>query len=522
VTKLMKSKLKASTRAGRAQAPKAASLKSTLAPSSGLRALDAMQQALIAKLGSSREVWQVSVAYDPERPLQNIEVRRTAGVKARKSVPHAAHGGWMPPKNRPNPVDIVVAGNAGRQEEYVPLRMGRMAASPFAFLRGAASVMAWDLSHTVVTGMQVIIDGDAHINNFGLYGTPQRDVVVDLNDFDEATIGPWEWDLKRLVASVNVAGRENGFTLKERRRAVIKTVRGYRFNLNRLSTLGVLEVWSLYGYAERRPTTYKVPNQAWAIIQKTVAKAKRTTNESLLPKVAYRNTDGAWRFRDDPPILTRVNGETRRKVITSLVAYAAQLPTAYRNMLRRYAVADVAHRVVGVGSVGTRAYLVLLFGNGDHDPLFLQVKEAITPVHAAYLPPPQVRKEHQHQGRRVIDTQRLLQSLGDPLLGWTAIDGRQYFVRQMKNMKASMPVSVMTGKAFDVWALTCGALLARAHARCGDAAAIAGYCGEEDTLDCALADFAEAYGDQTERDHAALVQAIKAGRVKALAGSDDE
>ena len=191
----------------------------------------------------------------------------------------------------------------------MPLRMGRMAASPFAFLRGAAAVMAWDLSHTPVTGMQVMIDGDAHINNFGLYGTPQRDVIVDLNDFDEATLGPWEWDLKRLVASVNVAGRENKFSRKERRRAVRKAVNGYRFNMSRLSTMGVLEVWSLFGYAERRPTMVKVPKSAWAIIQKTVAKAKRTTNETLLPKVAHRTNDGGWRFQNDPPVLTRVDDD---------------------------------------------------------------------------------------------------------------------------------------------------------------------------------------------------------------------
>jgi uncharacterized protein (DUF2252 family) len=487
-----------------------------------LPALDATQQALITKLESSRQGWQSFGRYEPERPQENPAIRVEAGAQMRKSVPHAGHAGWTPPKNRPNPVDIVVAGNAGRQEHFVPLRMGRMAASPFAFLRGAAAVMAWDLSHTAVTGTQVWIDGDAHINNFGLYGTPQRDVVVDLNDFDEATMGPWEWDLKRLVASVNVAGRENGFSLKERNRAVRKTVSGYRLNMKRLSTMGVLEVASLFGYAERRPTTFNVPDQAWAIVQKTVAKAKRTTNESLLPKVAHRNADGAWRFRDAPPILTRVDDDTRRKIVSSLVGYAAELTPAFRLMLRRYAVADVAHRVVGVGSVGTRAYLVLLFGNGDHDPLFLQVKEAIVPVHGRYLPELQVRKEHLHQGRRVIGTQRLLQALGDPLLGSTTIDGREYFVRQMKNMKASMPVSLMTGKPFDFWAFTCGALLARAHARCGDAARIAGYCGDEDTLDRALAEFAEAYGDQTERDHSALVKAIKAGRVKALMESDDE
>ena len=421
-------------------------------PSRTLPALDATQQALIAKLASSREPWQTIGRYEPERPHEHPDQRRAAGAQIHESVPHAAHAEWTPPKNRPNPVDIVVAGNAGRQEHFVPLRMGRMAASPFAFLRGAAAVMAWDLSHTPVTGMQVMIDGDAHINNFGLYGTPQRDVVVDLNDFDEATIGPWEWDLKRLVASVNVAGRENGFSRKERRRAVRKAVSGYRLNMARLSTMGVLEVWSLFAYAERRPTAVKVPEQAWAIIQKTVAKAKRTTNETLLPKVAHRSHDGGWRFQDDPPILTRVDDDTRRKVIASLVEYAEHLAPAYRVMLRRYAVADVAHRVVGVGSVGTRAYLVLCFGNGDHDPLFLQVKEAIVPVHAAYLPPMHVRE--QHEGRRVIDAQRLLQALGDPLLGYTTIDGRDYFVRQMKNMKASMPVSLMTGEPFDFWAFT--------------------------------------------------------------------
>jgi uncharacterized protein (DUF2252 family) len=376
--------------------------------------------------------------------------------------------------------------------------------------------MAWDLSHTPVTGMQVIIDGDAHINNFGLYGTPQRDIVVDLNDFDETTFGPWEWDLKRLVASVNVAGRENGFNLKERYRAVRKAVAGYRINMTRLSSMGILEVRSLAGRADIRPTVVKVPNTAWAVIQKTVAKARRTTNESLLTKVAHRRSDGGWRFREDPPILTRIDDTTHHKVIASLVEYSETLPTAYRNMLRRYAVADVAHRVVGVGSVGTRAYLSLCFGNGDGDPLFLQVKEAIAPVHAAYLPQITLRKEHQHQGRRVVESQRLLQTLGDPLLGSTTIDGRPYFVRQMKNMKASMPVAFMTGEPFDFWAFTCGALLARAHARGGDSARISGYCEGVDTLDRALADFAEAYGDQTERDHAELVKAIESGRVKAV------
>ena len=494
--------------------PRRSPARTSARPSRTLPPLDATQHALVARLAVSRDPWHSFGRYVPERPQEHSAERRADGVQLLERVPHAAHAGWTPPRNRPGPVDIVVSGNAGRQEQYVPLRMGRMAASPFAFLRGAAAVMAWDLSHTPVSGIQVAIDGDAHINNFGLYGTPQRDVIIDLNDFDEATIGPWEWDLKRLVASVNVAARENGRSAKERRRAVRRAASGYRLNMSRLSTMGILDVWSISAHAERRPTAVTVPNKAWDVIQKVVAKAKRTTNASLLPKVAQRGQDGAWRFKEAPPILTRVDDLTRRRVIAALADYGEKLAPAYRSMLQRYRVADVAHRVVGVGSVGTRAYLALCFGNGDTDPLFLQVKEAIVPVHAAYLPPMVMRE--QHEGRRVVGAQRLLQSLGDPLLGYTKIEGRDYFVRQMKNMKASMPVPLMKGESFDFWAFLCGALLARAHARSGDAVRIAGYCGDGDTLDRALAEFAEAYGDQTERDHAELVKAIRAGRVKAV------
>ena len=479
-----------------------------------LPSLDAAQKALIARLAPCREPWQTIRPYNAGIPQEPAAQRRSSGEALRQAVPLESHASWTPPKNRPSAVDIVVAGNAGRLEHLIALRIGRMAVSPFAFLRGAAAVMAWDLSHTPVSGIQVVIDGDAHINNFGLFGTPQRDVIIDLNDFDESTFGPWEWDLKRLVASVNVAGRENGLSRKERRRAVMKTVAGYRGNIERLSTMAILDVWSLFAYADRKPDVVKVPDKAWAIVQKTMAKAKRTTNKTLLAKVAHRGHDGGWRFQEAPPILTRVDDETRRGVIESLTEYAEHLSPAYRFMLGRYAVADVAHRVVGVGSVGTRAYLALCFGNGDSDPLFLQVKEAITPVHARYLPPLLLRDTH--QGHRVVTTQRVLQALGDPLLGRTTIDGRQFFVRQMKNMKASMPLPLMSGEPFDFWAFACGALLARAHGRSGDASRIAGYCGDTDTLDRALAEFAESYGDQTERDHAELAKAIKARRVKAV------
>ena len=475
------------------------------------------------EIGLDPEFWQTAESYHPARPLESAESRLEKGKALRESTPREAHADWAPAPNRPDPVEILLAGNQGRQQELVPLRMGRMAASPFAFLRGAAAVMASDLSHTPISAVQVAIDGDAHINNFGLYGTPQRDVVIDLNDFDEATMGPWEWDLKRLVASVNVAGRENGLNRKERRSAVSKCVSGYALNSQRLMAMGVLDTWSTYAYAdlERQMPILKqygieVGNKFQAVMRKTLAKAKQTTSQTLLGKVARRQADGGWRFIEQPPVLTGVDDATRGKVIASLVEYAETVPNDVRYLLKRYSVADVAHRVVGVGSVGVRAYLVLLFGNGELDPLFLQVKEALPPAHAPYLPTLKMRVDH--EGHRVVRGQRLLQAMGDPLLGYTTIDDRHYFVRQMKNMKASMPIEFLIGEPFEFWAWSCGALLSRAHARTGDAAKIAGYIGKGTTLSASLAEFAERYGDQTEKDHAALVTAIGSGRVAASGG----
>lgn len=482
--------------------------------------LGALPQLQSADIGLIPEFWQTKEPYHPGRPLESAISRFEKGKELRERTPRRAHADWSPAPDRPDPVDILLAGNQGRQEQFVPLRMGRMAASPFAFLRGAAAVMAWDLSHTPISGLQVVIDGDAHINNFGLYGTPQRDVIIDLNDFDEATIGPWEWDLKRLVASVNVAGRDNGLNRKERSSAVARCVNGYAFNNQRLMDLGIFETWSLFAYADLerqmpllRKHGIEVDDKFLSVMQKTVAKARKTTSETLLEKVARRQADGGWRFIEQPPVLTDVDDATREKVTASLIEYAETVPNDVRFLLKRYSVADVAHRVVGVGSVGVRAYLVLLFGNGDEDPLFLQVKEALPPAHAPYLPVLSTRVAH--EGHRVVRGQRLLQALGDPLLGYTTIDGRHYFVRQMKNMKASMPIEFLTGEPFEFWAWTCGALLARAHARTGDAAKLAGYIGKSNVLADSLSEFAERYGDQTESDHAALVEAIASGRVTA-------
>ena len=484
-----------------------------------------IQATTLHDLESQREFWQTMAPYDPARPLDSWQTRYELGKSLREQTPRESHSIWMPTADRADAVATVLKSNAAREESLIPLRMGRMASSPFAFLRGSCAVMAGDLSRTPISGPQVMIDGDAHINNFGLYGTPQRDVVIDINDFDEATVGPWEWDLKRLVASVNVAGRENGLDAEERQSAVMRCVSGYSLNAQRLMKFGILESWSLFAYAEleRHEAAFKqmgisIGNKFRAVVKKVLAKAQRTNNSALLAKVTRRQADGGWRFVEEPPILTSLDDVTRQKVIGSLVEYAATLPPEYQFMLRRYSVADVCHRVVGVGSVGTRAYLVLLFGNGDEDPLFLQVKEAATPAHAPYLPPVAYRVNH--EGRRVVAVQRALQSLGDPLLGYTTIDGRHFFVRQMKNLKASMPTEFLTGEPFEFWGWVCGVLLARAHARSGDIAKIDGYIGKSDVFGDALADFAEAYGDQTERDHAALVDAVLTGRIESVDDSN--
>jgi uncharacterized protein (DUF2252 family) len=458
--------------------------------------------------------------FDMGSKLVPWEKRHADGKDLRRAVPRESHAEWTPSKRRTDPLKLLAESNKGRQKDLIPLRMGRMAASPFTFLRGSACVMASDLSTSPISAIPAVIDGDAHLSNFGFYGTAQREVVFDMNDFDEVTIGPWEWDLKRLVASVNVAGRENGLNRRERAAAVQRAVEGYRANIIRLESMGLLDIWYLHAYPGRLNPLIKIDPKSQAVFKKVLAKALSTDNRGLVPKVAERRVDGSWRFREDPPVLTRVNASTKAAVIDALNRYSSSLPHERGAMLSRYHVADVAHRVVGVGSVGTRAYLVLLFGNGDNDPLFLQVKEAPEPAHAPYVP--QLAKKFLHNGRRVVLGQKALQASNDPMLGYTDMDGRHYYVRQMKNLKASIPIEWLTGASYNFYAWACGALLARAHARLGDTARIAGYCGNSAVLDRALAEWAESYGDQTEQDHARLVDSIKRGETNAhLEGRDD-
>lgn len=443
--------------------------------------------------------------------------RRHAGKRLRAAVPHAAQAGLADDSDRPDPVALIEAAHQGRQPHLISLRVARMASSPFAFLRGAAHVMAWDLSRGPRSGIDVVMNGDAHIDNFGLFGTPQRDIVLDLNDFDEVTIGPWEWDLKRLAAGLAVALEDAGLPASERRDAVKEAVSGYQHIMRRLAPQGSLDVWYQTTRADAPNIAgLRMDAEARAAVRRAVDKARRRNNRSLLGQVAERRTDGSWRLQTDPPILTPVDDATREGVVTGLEHYAETLPRERRFMLDRYHVVDVAHRVVGIGSVGTRAYLALLFGNSDADALFLQVKEAVRPAHAPYLPGVPAPFSG-HEGERVIYGQRLLQAVGDPLLGWTSIAGRPFYVRQMKNLKGAIPLARMSGASLLSFAYAYGALLARAHARTGDAAAIAGYCGSGKHHDVAgaIADWAAAYAERNAADYARFRAAIASGRLEA-------
>ena len=448
-------------------------------------------------------------------PSIGWEERHALGKAQRKRVPRESHAEWKPPKDRPDPLKLIDRSNQGRLGFLIPLRMGRMAASPFGFLRGTAGVMAWDLAHSPVSGITTIIDGDSHLGNFGFYGTPQHDIVFDLHDFDETAIGAWEWDLKRLVASFNVLGRENGLSRLERSDAVKRCVSGYRENSHRLERMGVLDVWYQHAYPGRLNPLVAIDPKSEAIFKKAVRKAATKTSASLLTKMTQRDRHGRWRFRNDPPILTRVDRETREQVISGLKQYADTLTRDWRYLVSLYHVEDVALRVVGVGSVGTRVYLAMLFGNGDADPLFLQVKEAGDSAWAPYVPT-MPAEFAVHKSWRVIWGHRMLQASSDPLLGFTTIGGRDYYVRQMKNLKGGVPFEYLSGEPFSFYAWACGALLARAHGRTGAGASISGYVGNSDVLDEALAQWAEDYGDQNQSDYEALVDAIKSGRVKAI------
>src|SRR5829696_2771286 len=455
---------------------------------------------------------------DSGRASPDYQQRHDRGRVARREVPRGAHAGWAPAPDRPDPVDLLEAQARDRIEDLMPIRYSRMMASPFAFMRGSAIVMAQDLAGTPKTGIRAQLCGDAHLLNFGAYASPERALLFDLNDFDETLPGPWEWDIKRLAASFVVAGRDNGFDAADCREAAQASVASYRQRMAQFSEMGELEVWysrvgaeevsGLLSDARSRKKTAKK-------LRKTVRKARGRDSLQALSKLT-RVVDGRRMINDDPPLLVRIpeGDDIRVQVNAILESYKRTLHEDRRHLLDRFRFVDTARQVVGVGSVGTRAYVVLLEGRDENDPLFLQVKEAGASVLENYVK----SNTYEHHGQRVVAGQRLMQAASDIFLGWfRGREGRDFYWRQLKDMKGSAEVERMSSDELLLYATLCGWALARAHARSGDRVQIAGYLGKSERFDGAIAEFAQVYADQTERDHAALCAAVKSGRLPAAA-----
>jgi uncharacterized protein (DUF2252 family) len=438
---------------------------------------------------------------------------KETGKALRGGVPRSAHAALDLDAARPGAVEAVEESNRGRIPGLAPLRVGRMAATPFAFLRGSAGLMAYDLARTPVTRIPAQICGDAHAANFGLYGDARGGLVIDLNDFDETAEGPWEWDLKRLVTSLVLAGREAGADEDTCRMAVYDAAGAYRRTMRLLAKLPVLDAWN--AIADEELVSHTDAHDLLGTLERISEKARANTSGRFAAKSTEPTGDGGRRFVDAPPVLRRVPDAEAAVVAASLEPYLATLPEDRLPLLARHAVHDVAFRVVGTGSVGTRSYVVLLL---DHrgESLVLQVKEARPSALLPHLVTvgfevPQVA----HEGRRVVQGQKRMQVVSDMLLGWTSVEGRPFQVRQFRNRKGSVDPAALAADQVDDYARMTGALLARAHSHSADPRLVAGYCGKNEELDEAMAAFAVAYADRTEADHADLVTAIRAGRVAA-------
>jgi uncharacterized protein (DUF2252 family) len=441
---------------------------------------------------------------------------KAEGKALRGSVPRSAHAVFDPDADRPGAVRAVEESGRGRIPELTPLRVGRMTVSPFAFLRGAAGLMAYDLAGTPVTRIGAQICGDAHAANFGLYGDARGTLVIDLNDFDETVHGPWEWDVKRLAASLVLAGREAGADADTCRAAAHDAVGAYRRTMRLLARLPVLDAWN--AIADEELVSHTDAHDLLGTLERVSEKARVNTSGRFAAKSTEPAEDGGRRFTDAPPVLRRVPDAEAATVAASLAEYLTTLPEDRLPLLARYAVRDVAFRVVGTGSVGTRSYVVLLL---DHrgEPLVLQVKEARPSALLPHLATVGFEvPEVGHEGRRVVLGQKRMQVVSDILLGWTTIDGRPFQVRQFRNRKGSVDPAALAADQIDDYARMTGALLARAHAHSADPRRVAGYCGKNEELDEAIAAFAVAYADRTEADHADLVAAVRAGRVPAELG----
>lgn len=465
---------------------------------------------MTTKKWPSKAITDISLPKDA--PVFSSRAERIeAGKALRDTVPRARHAGWTPPANRPDPIAILEASNQDRLPELVPIRHGRMLRSSFTFLRGAAAVMACDLATTPTTGLRVQACGDCHLLNFGLFATPERNLVFDLNDFDETLPGPWEWDLKRLAVSFAVAARDNRLSDQDAREAAVACARAYREHLRDYSRQSPLEVW--YTRLDMETVIALAPDEKVKKRREHYAeKAHQRVVEHLYLKIA-EEVGGRHRLVDQPPLIFHVaEADIEERVRESLADYRKSLPDERRLLLDRYRLEDCAVKVVGIGSVGTRCLIGLLLSEENH-PLILQIKEARRSV----LEPYAGQSRYDHQGQRVVMGQRLMQSSSDIFLGWArsrrSVD---FYVRQLRDMKFSFPIEGISVVQLNRYAEFCGWTLARAHAKSGDAATISGYLGKGDPFDRALGDFALAYADQTERDHAALVAAVRDGRLEAL------
>ena len=438
------------------------------------------------------------------------EDRYRAGKLLRTKVPRSRHATWVPPRDRPDPIELLEESNKPRVPRLVPIRYGRMSLSPLAFLRGAAIVMARDLADTPRTGLRVQLGGDAHLSNFGIFGTPERNEVFDLNDFDETLPGPWEWDVKRLAASLVVASRDNGLSRAQGRRAAVRAVRAYRQEMNGYASMRYLDIW--YSHLDPESVARQGARQARRAMGRYARKALARTSLHVFPHLVHREGQG-YHIRNQPPLIVHYPSDEETKLSHALFdLYLKTLPEERRMLLERYRVVDVAQKVVGVGSVGTRCSILLLVGDrGTDDPLFLQVKQALEST----LEPFAGRSQYPNHAQRVVVGQHLIQQASDSFLGWGSLDSRHFYVRQLRDWKFVAEPSTMGPKGLLGHAELCGAALARAHARTGDPACISGYIGTKDTFDQAVAAFADAYADQTEHDYAALIAAIKSGRVHA-------
>lgn len=489
----------------------------------------------------------------------SLDERRALGKGSRKATPPESHTGWKPATDRSDPVALLEAQNATRDADLVPVRHGRMMLSPFTFYRGAAKIMAADLKDTPRAGLTVQLCGDAHLSNFGVFASPERTLLFDLNDFDETLPGPFEYDVKRMAASFTVAARNNGFSKAEARDVTVAATSAYREAMAEFAETRVLDIWyarlsdadmtaALDAFAAAVPAKGKTQKPAGAtkkksakrpaaelvpqassemrgrLLEKTIRKARTRDSLQALAKLA-EHVDGKYRIVSQPPVIIPARdleatygmsaNEIQHAVHRQFRDYRATLQSDRRHLLERFEIIDLARKVVGVGSVGTRAFIVLLQGRDQQDPLLLQVKEATLSVLEDHLP-----KSRHQPGARVVHGQRMMQAASDIFLGWTkgVQEGRYLYWRQLRDMKGSADVEALKPLGLKFYARQCGWTLARAHARSGDPVAIAAYLGKRDRFDEAIADFSRRYADQNERDYEAFLAAVRAGRLAAAEG----